>query len=201
MSSRISRKRRSFARVLRTSSSAPWTCGSQPHRRATDHASRSYHAMVRCVAPMSWSSVLISITRSALPPGWKAITSIQPRTRSVPISTSCSTTHPSRSRFLLTEPEQRLWAGSRWRIRSMRNGASAVTRTVNPSVSSRVDAFVTERLPNLPVSIRQIVDWQIPERSLSCRATAAQLRTSSRQLWPSRPIISSAAGGPPDSAS
>ena len=123
--SRFSRRRVSTASVARSRRQPVILVGRQPSRRAAPQASRSYQFSDRSIAPRSRSSVFTSITRRPPLAGCHARTSIHPRDRPSPISTSVATCQPNRSRRRATWVVQVAWTRSRCRELA-KNGSGGV---------------------------------------------------------------------------
>jgi hypothetical protein len=160
---------RSLASVASTTTARTRRAGRQPATRPAPHAARSYQRMVRSRAPMSRSSVFTSITRSVRVGPWKARRSIQPRDRPCPISTSTATCQPVASSWRLTEAMQRAWTKSRCPLRPLHGGASARTVNLIPSSIASRASLSRRTAERRPCSTRQIVAWDMRQRTASSR--------------------------------
>jgi hypothetical protein len=176
----------SFALVASSSRHPVDRAGCQPRRRAAVHAARSYQPSERSIAPRSRISVLISMTRSSPVSGWIARTSIHPRDRSPPISTSLAVSQPLRRSLDTTWAEHLAWAGSSCLVRSPRKGASTVVTRRAPMAPRRRSAVSIVRSVSRPCSNREISDCDKPARrpshAGSNRATPGGSGRSSRRF-------------------
>jgi len=146
--------RASVSRVARASSTGTTRRGRQPSERATSRLERTYQPTVRRTRPKSSISVLTSITRSAPSDARYASTSIHPRNRPSPISTSVRTSQPRCLSCRTTYPLHRAWIRSCCSRRPANPIGFASTVSRIPSRSSAAVANRMSRWSCVPASRR-----------------------------------------------